>query len=145
MVLVLEAGDATAIQPLQAFNLGGQPLRYFAKQPEPLLPDADGDARHDQGWTYLDMAVEFTGFIYVLSYNRTRFVYRLDIYHPSSRHRADRDHDRLNAAKLTVDFWRNVYTLNYEVLTLPEAGADRAVVSLWVPSESCTGVNCTPS
>jgi len=28
----------------------------------------------------------------------------------------------MNAAKLTVDFWRNVYTLNYDVLRLRAAG-----------------------
>ena len=44
----------------------------------------------------------------------------------------------VNAARLTVDFWRNVYTLNYEVLRLPNgnaAGLTEPSVSLWTPCD----------
>ncbi len=51
----------------------------------------------------------------------------------------------INAAKLAVDFWRNVYTLNYEVLPLSGPGRTEPTVSLWVPSQSCTGADCVPS
>jgi hypothetical protein len=39
-----------------------------------------------------------------------------------------------------------VYTLNYEVI--PTTGSPPAFtepsISLWVPSDSCTGFNCSP-
>ena len=50
------------------------------------------------------------------------------------------------AAKIAVDFWRNVYALNYEVIPVQEGGAPgftEPSVSLWVPSNSCTGANCS--
>jgi hypothetical protein len=48
-------------------------------------------------------------------------------------------------AEGTVDFWRNVHTLNYEVLHLPGPGITEPTVSLWVPTNSCTGANCMPA
>ena len=43
----------------------------------------------------------------------------------------------INAARLTVDFWRSVYTLNYEVLQLPggAAGLTEPSLSLWTPCD----------
>ena len=43
----------------------------------------------------------------------------------------------VNAARLAVDFWRNIYTLNYEILKLPGGGIPPVAepsVSLWVPT-----------
>jgi hypothetical protein len=48
----------------------------------------------------------------------------------------------MNAARLTVDFWRNVYTLNYDVLRLPGGafpGLTEPSVSLWTPSTAQLG------
>ena len=56
---------------------------------------------------------------------------------PVGWHRAIATTQNMNAAKLTVDFWRNVYTLNYDVLRLPGggfAGMTEPSVSLWQPS-----------
>lgn len=65
--------------------------------------------------TRLDLAVEFTGYLYILSYNSGTDRYRLDIYDPGQTGTAPlATTQNINAAKLTVDFWRNVYTLNYE-------------------------------
>ena len=90
------------------------------------------------GQIYLDMAVEFTGYIYVLACNPATALYRLDIYHPDQPDGTPISTTTgVNAARLTVDFWRNVYTLNYEVLQLPggaAAGLTEPSVSLWVPS-----------
>ena len=90
-----------------------------------------------QSVMYLDMAVEYTGFIYVLSYVLETLEYRLDIYTPEGDFLSRTT--GVNAARCTVDFWRNVYTLNYEVLKLPDA--DQTVpsitepsTSLWIPS-----------
>src|SRR6185437_8757087 len=42
-----------------------------------------------------------------------------------------------NAAKVTVDYWRNVYSLNYEVLmingAIPPSGITEPSVSQWLP------------
>ena len=63
---------------------------------------------------------------------------RLDIYHPGQDGTAPiATTQNMNAAKLTVDFWRNVYTLNYDVLRLPGGGfpgMTEPSVSLWQPS-----------
>ena len=109
-------------------NFKQQQTPYFLN----LAATASGDT------LYQDLAVEFTGYLYVLSYNRSTNLYRLDIYHPEqSDSQPISTTQSVNAAKLTVDFWRNVYTLNYELLRLP-GGAVPAItepsVSLWVPS-----------
>ena len=81
------------------------------------------------------MASNSSLYVYVLSYDNTSYTYRLDIYTP--------DGDFLtrttgvNAGALAVDFWRTVYTLNYEVLKEPDdtlPGVTEPSVSLWLPS-----------
>lgn len=140
VVLVLEAGDPTATPPvparIQGFDTGGNAVKYFGKQPIPYfltLGANSGDAR-----TYIDMAVEFTGFIYVLSYSGSATAgglrYWLDIYHASQSGQAPVSTTQdVNAARLCVDFWRGVYTLNYEVLSSKQGRAEPSV-SLWQPS-----------
>ena len=90
-----------------------------------------------EGATYLDLAVEFTGYIYVLSSSSNPLIFRLDIYHPAqSDTQPICTTVGMNAARLTVDFWRNVYTLNYEVLKLPSGeipSRTEPSVSFWVP------------
>ena len=85
---------------------------------------------------YLDLAVEFSGYLYVLSADQSN-NYRVDIYHPTqSTTKPICTTFNVNAANLTVDFWRNVYTLNYEVLVLPSGqipAFTEPSVSLWVP------------
>jgi hypothetical protein len=127
---------------IQAFDLGANPVRFFVKQPVPYFLTLT-ETPNDEGWRYLDLAVEYSGFLYVLSYNENTFVYRLDIYHPTQEGTQPiSTTENINAAKLTVDFWRNVYTLNYEVLQLPRPGVTEPTVSLWTPINACTGVNC---
>jgi hypothetical protein len=137
VILILEAGN----NRIQAFDLGANPVRHFTKQSSPysLTLSATDPA---QGWQYLDLAVEYTGYLYVLSYNQNTFVYRLDIYHPEQTDTnpisTTSTKQNINAARLTVDFWRSVYTLNYEVLQLPggaAAGLTEPSVSLWTPCD----------
>ena len=148
-ILVLEAGDPQANPPIpnriQAFDIGANPVRFFSGQAAPyflVLTETSNAA----GWRHLDIASEFSGLIYVLSFNQNTFVYRLDIYHPAQSTTVPiSTTTNVNAAKLTIDFWRNVYTLNYEVLQLPGPGITEPTVSLWVPTQSCTGAGCAPS
>jgi len=70
----------------------------------------------------------------------------MDIYHPTQEGTEPiSTTQHINAAKLTVDFWRNVYTLNYEVLQLPGSGITEPTVSLWVPTNFCSGTKYTSS
>lgn len=134
VILILEAGN----NRIQAFDLGANPVRHFTKQSSPYSLTL-GATDPAQGWQYLDLAVEYTGYLYVLSYNQNSFVYRLDIYHPEQTDiNPISTTQNINAARLTVDFWRSVYTLNYEVLQLPGgAAADltEPSVSLWTPCD----------
>ena len=137
VILVLEGQN----NRIQAFDLGVNAVQFFTKQKSPYFLPLD--ATDDPDTIYLDLAVEYTGYLYVLSSNQNPGspsfnAYRLDIYHPGQSNTTPISTTlNVNAAKLTVDFWRNVYTLNYEVLRLP-GGAIPAVtepsVSLWVPS-----------
>jgi hypothetical protein len=130
-ILVLE--ESATNNRIQAFDLGGNPVPYFKQQKSPYflhLPATEGS-------TYLDMAIEFTGYIYVLSRSSSPPVFRLDIYHHSQSDTQPICTTKgMNAARLTVDFWRNVYTLNYEVLKLPSGqipARTEPSLSFWVP------------
>jgi hypothetical protein len=135
-VLVLEAGN----NRIQALDLGANAVPIFAKQATAphYLTLTEFDA--DDGWLHLDLAVEFTGFMYVLSYNQLSYEYVMHVYHPSQADtRPICQTSGVNAARLTVDLWRNVYTLNYEVIgrsnpnnTTPP-GITEPSVSLWTP------------
>jgi hypothetical protein len=85
---------------------------------------------------YLDIAVEDKGYIYVLSSltegdNST--TYRLDIYNPDGSILLEKPQTGVNAAKLTVDKWRSLFTLNYECFLGPGARTEPGV-SVWIPS-----------
>ena len=131
-ILVLEGKN----NRLQAFDLGANAVQFFSKQASPYFLSLD--ATNNPDTVYLDLAVEYTGYLYVLSYSIGSNRYRLDVYHPqqSTTNPITTTFD-VNAAKLTVDFWRNVYTLNYDVLRLPGGAVPPITepsVSLWAPS-----------
>jgi hypothetical protein len=134
VVLLLEQNN----NRIQAFDTGANPVKFFAKQRSPYFLSLDSTAGGDT--VYLDLAVEFTGYLYVLSYNQASNAYRLDIYHPSQGDTAPISTTHtFNAARLAVDFWRNVYTLNYELLQLPNGTIPSIAepsVSMWVPRNS---------
>ncbi|HXE12459.1 MAG TPA: hypothetical protein VN633_10085 [Bryobacteraceae bacterium] len=137
VVLVLEAGN----NRIHAMDIYGNPVRYFKKQATPYFLNFSQTGQ--QGTQYLDIAAEFTGFIYVLSSftsDQTNYQYRLDIY-ASDQTGSDpiSTTTGFNAARLAVDYWRNVYSLNYEVLKLPNgnlppSGITEPSISLWVPT-----------
>lgn len=131
VVLVLE--DSSQNNRIQAFDVGGNPIPYFAKQTTPYFLQLDAT----EGATYLDLAVEFSGFLYVLA-RGTDGIFRLDIYHPGQTGTQPISTTRnINGAKLCVDFWRSVYTLNYQVLQLPNGqypGLTEPSVSFWMPT-----------
>jgi hypothetical protein len=57
--------------------------------------------------------------------------YRLDIYQPNGPWLARTV--GVNAARIVLDMWRNLYTLNYEAFLGP-GGRTEPSVSTWIPS-----------
>ena len=136
--LILEDGN----KRVQALDADGNPVYdYFKDKDGNAIVDADGNPTSffmlkDEGSvsTYLDMSVEFTGFVYVLSHLNDGSVvsdYRVDIYTPAGEWLAQTLD--VAAARMVVDFWRNMYTLNYETLVGPD-GVGEPSVSQWIPS-----------
>jgi hypothetical protein len=129
-ILVLENSDGN--NRIQAFDLGGNAIPYFKKQPRPYFLQLD----ISKNSTYLDLAVEFSGYLYVLSRDGGN-LHWLDIYHPLQDGNAPICRTSgINAARLAVDFMRSVYTLNYDILSLPGGSIPALTepsVSLWLP------------
>ena len=127
VVLVLETGN----NRIHAVDAVGNPVRHFPKQPEPyfLVLTETG-----AGTMYLDIACEYSGLIYVLSLSAG--VYRLDIYDPLANGTLPLSTTRdFYAARVAVDYWRNVYALNY--VTLPTFGnppVTEPQISQWLPT-----------
>jgi hypothetical protein len=110
-------------------STAGGPLDVVVHQPTTDLHDPP-----DPAVTYLAMSTETKGYVYVLSYVGNGSVvsdYRLDVYQPNGSWLARTT--GLNAARIVVDIWRNVYSLNYESFGGPH-GRTEPSVSLWAPS-----------
>jgi hypothetical protein len=90
---------------IHAVDVSGNPVRHFTKQAVPyFLNLTETGGANTQ---YLDIAAEFSGLIYVLSISSG--VYRLDIYQPGLGGTTPLSTTMgFNAAKVTVDYWRNV-------------------------------------
>lgn len=87
------------------------------------------------GLAYLDVATEPKGYIYVLMVSQTQGppTFLLDIYNPDGSVLLDKPQSGVNAARLTVDQWRSMFTLNYNVVLGPNARTEPGV-SQWQPS-----------
>jgi hypothetical protein len=93
--------------------------------------------------TYLDMAVESQGYIYVLAYRddgTDPADYILDIYAPDGSFcsrtpdpSVTRSPQNVVAGKIAVDIWRNLYGLTYETLTSPW-GTPQPGMAHWMPT-----------
>jgi len=122
-ILVLEDGN----KRIQAFDLNGNAA--------PIFP---GGAYYvplkDQPVTrYLDFAVEFKGYMYVLSI--VSGVYTLDIYQPTGEWLAATT--GFDAQRLAVNYWRDVFAQNSQVLKLPDGSLPARTepsISHWIPS-----------
>jgi len=120
-ILVLEQAN----NRIQAFDTGANPTLIFANGTSsymPLKPAGDGAI-------FMDLAVETVGYIYVLSARGN--VYTLDIYDPQGVWLSATK--GINAGKLTVDLFRNIYTLNFETLK-PIGDITEPSISQWIPS-----------
>jgi len=129
-ILILESVN----QRIQAFDLGGNPAKRFGSAMDQYYAPLKAETSPA---TYLDMAVEYMGYIYVLSYitQQGLYQYRLDIYTPEGDWLCRTT--GVNASKLGVDLWRNAYMLNYETLKYPNGSLPNVTepsVSQWIPS-----------
>jgi hypothetical protein len=125
-ILILE----TKNNRIQSFDLGANPVPKFTQ-------GAYYVSLTDTPTAYLDLAVEYTGYLYVLSYTGVpgSLLYRLDIYTPEGEFLARTT--GFNAARLTVNYWRDVFALNYNVLMLPNGtlpARTEPSVSHWIPT-----------
>jgi hypothetical protein len=123
-ILVLETGNAR----IQAFDVSANPVRLFKNGTSATI-----ELEKTADLEYLDIAVEGLGYMYVLSatnHGLTLNDYRLDVLTPQGNRLARTT--GVAAARLAVDTFRNVYTLNYASVI----GAPRVEPSLsqWVPS-----------
>jgi len=129
IVIVLEAGATQ----LSAFDLNGHPVGYFGTQ-SPLsfslaLPGSS---------TYLDIAVDGAGQIYVLSYSNDGSQpadYRIDVYTPNGAPLATNS-PGTNVPHLAVDYWRSIYAANYSALLDSSTGQPRIDPALGVAEPS---------
>jgi hypothetical protein len=127
--IVLEEGN----RRLQAFTVNGVSVPYF-KGGRPVVPLAIRPEDAGSQLTYTDLAIEAKGYLYVLSYvgaGRSAQDFHLDLYEPDGTWLARTS--GVTAAKLVVDRWRTLYTLNYQLLKGP-GGRPEPSVSRWVPS-----------
>jgi hypothetical protein len=123
-ILVLEDGNTR----IQAFDTSGNPVNLFRNKTTSIVELSDAGTA-----VYVDLAVEGLGYMYVLSYLNDGLAvsdYRVDIYTPQGNFLTRTT--GVAAARLAVDTFRNLYTLNYEAI----AGAPRVEPSLsqWAPS-----------
>ncbi|MFZ0272855.1 MAG: hypothetical protein WAL34_13510, partial [Acidobacteriaceae bacterium] len=133
-ILVLQ--QANAKQPygsVCAFDVKGNPVNCFAGSTTSVT------SLHPEGTApvvVLDLGVESKGYLYVLKYlvpasgAVPASAYRLDIYNPDGSFLTQVA--GLAAARLQVDLWRNLFTLNYEILV--GSGRTEPSVAQWIPS-----------
>ncbi|HYO84810.1 MAG TPA: hypothetical protein VES20_25635 [Bryobacteraceae bacterium] len=128
--LVLEEVNAR----IQAFTVSNSSVEYFAGAAAVSLNQGQDDPHTKI--TYLDMSLEYGGYIYVLSYTGAGEDwrnYRMDIYNPEGRFLTRVQ--GVPAAKLVVDKWRVVYTENFELLEGPQQRPE-PTVSAWAARAS---------
>ena len=124
VVMVLESDNAR----VQAFDINGNPVKYFQNQTSPMLP-----LTVRENSTYLDLDVEAKGYVYVLSYTGdgdSPDDYSMDIYTPQGDLLVSTQ--GVVSGKLTVSLDRNVYALNYELIYGAD-GRPEPSISHWMP------------
>jgi hypothetical protein len=115
-----------------AFDVKGNPVNCFtgAASVTGLHPEVTANV------SVLDLSIESKGYLYILKYLAPASGpvlasdYRLDIYNPDGTFLTQVA--GLAAARLQVDLWRNLFTLNYEIL--PGSGRTEPSVAAWIPS-----------
>jgi hypothetical protein len=119
-VLVLEAAGPQ----LAAFDLNGNPVQYFAPPALRVRRRRIGSAplaftlALDTTKTYLDLAVDGAGEIYLLHHTgdgSTPRDYHVDVYTPTGVP-LNTNSPGVNVPHIAVDYWRSIYAPNYDAL-----------------------------
>jgi hypothetical protein len=130
-ILVLQTTTPYSQGCIVAFDFKGNPVNCFGAGWLMPLHAEDGS-----NVVVLDLSVESKGYLYVLKYLAPSSGavmpgdYRLDLYAPDGSFLTQVA--GLAAARLQVDLWRNVFTLNYEIVE--GSGRTEPSVALWIPS-----------
>ncbi|TKB25880.1 hypothetical protein FCL47_12350 [Desulfopila sp. IMCC35006] len=126
-ILVIEAGN----KRIQAFDLHGNAA--------PIFPNGTYfvPLKVQSVVKYLDFSVEFKGYMFVLSIvnDSGSDVFTLDIYQPTGEWLAATT--GFNAARIAVNYWRDIYAQNSQVLLLPNGSLPARTepsISHWIPS-----------
>jgi len=128
-VLVLESYNAR----IQAFDLNANPSQRFGK----AKTDYYFPLKVQPVTQYLDFAVEFEGYMYVLSVDDSTGtpVYTLDLYDPLGNWLTSTPD--FEATRMTVSYFRDLYTQNFQVLLFPNGDLPERTepsISHWIPS-----------
>jgi hypothetical protein len=142
-IVVLQAGTANYYPQgsVCAFDFKGNPVNCFAGGAWLTGLHPEGPANV----VVVDLSVESKGYLYVLKYLEPvsgqvlASDYRLDIYNPDGSFLTQVV--GLAAARLQVDLWRNLFTLNYEILQ--GSGRTEPSVAGWIPSTPGTATGQT--
>lgn len=147
-VLVLKAGESWQLKDLKKGE------SYLLEHIEGQLSVSRyvsffGINPKNERLAYCDLAIESKGYIYALSYivpedglAVDHTAYRLDVYTPDGIHlfrtpdgnlTAEEEMEYVSAGKISLDLWRNLFTLNYEKLAGPD-GRTEPSISQWVPT-----------
>ena len=126
-ILVLENGN----RRIQAFDLNGNSAPIFPNNAY-FVPLKDQPVRQ-----YLDFAVEFKGYMFVLSIvdSGGDDVFTLDIYQPTGEWLAATT--GFEAQRIAVNYRRDIFAQNSQVLTLPDSTLPPRTepsISHWIPS-----------
>lgn len=130
VILVLESVS----KQIQAFNADGSPVLMYRNAGRKTSRFDLVERGSATDVTYLDMSVEARGYVYVLSYlgsGSQASDYKLDIYSPEGTLVVT--NRQFTAARLIVDYWRNVFTLNWQTLKGLN-GRTEPTVSTWIPT-----------
>jgi hypothetical protein len=131
-IVVLQTSDDYPQGGVCAFDVKGNPVNCFTG-------GASVTGLHPEGTATVvvaDLSIESKGYLYILKYLEPASGqvlasdYRLDIYNPDGTFLAQVP--GLAAAWLHVDLWRNLFTLNYEILA--GSGRSKPSVAQWIPS-----------
>ncbi len=124
-IVVAEEGNYR----LQAFDVNGNPVPYFAGGTSPTAP-----LQNSAGDTILDLAMEGRGYIYVLylqSGGSTAAQYFLDVYQPDGTFLVQTP--GVAAGCISVDLLRALFALNYETI-VDQNNRVQPTISKWLPS-----------
>ncbi len=142
VVLILEG----AAFRIAAFDLNGNPVAYFeasASSRRSFIQGPFADAPDpyrlplDDTLTYLDLAVDGAGQMYVLSYSGDGAApsdYRVDVLTPSGQPVTTTT--GVNVPRFAVDYWRSLFTGNFDALADSASGQPRIDPALGVAEPS---------